>query len=108
MKYRIEHLVRAISLGICVVLGAGSAAADPKSESVTSSAGGSLESGFTNPPDSARPHCYWTWMNGNDLGEVAVIAEVRLNGKNLGVLWHPPFRVEISKALRPSRSGRQK
>jgi hypothetical protein len=34
-----------------------------------------------------------------DLGEVAVMAEVRLNGKNLGVLWHRPFRVEISKAL---------
>lgn len=36
-----------------------------------------------------------------DLGEVAVIAEVRLNGTELGVLWHPPFRLEISKALRP-------
>jgi len=35
-----------------------------------------------------------------DLGEVAVIAEVRLNGQNLGVLWHRPFRLEISKALR--------
>jgi hypothetical protein len=35
-----------------------------------------------------------------DLGEVAVMAEVRVNGKNLGVLWHRPFRVEISKALR--------
>ncbi len=36
-----------------------------------------------------------------DLGEVEVIAEVRLNGKNLGILWHPPFRVEVGKALRP-------
>jgi hypothetical protein len=36
-----------------------------------------------------------------DLGEVAVMAEVRLNGKNLGVLWHRPFRLEISKSLRP-------
>jgi len=35
-----------------------------------------------------------------DLGEVAVMAEVRVNGKNLGMLWHRPFRVEISKALR--------
>jgi hypothetical protein len=35
-----------------------------------------------------------------DLGEVAVIAEVRLNGKNLGIFWHRPFRLEISKALR--------
>jgi len=36
-----------------------------------------------------------------DLGEVAVIAEVRLNGHDLGILWHAPFRVEASQALRP-------
>ena len=35
-----------------------------------------------------------------DLGEVKVIAEVRINGKDLGVLWHKPFRVEVSKALK--------
>ncbi len=35
-----------------------------------------------------------------DLGEVAVIAEARLNGQDLGVLWHPPFRVEVSRFLR--------
>jgi hypothetical protein len=35
-----------------------------------------------------------------DLGEVAVIAEVRLNGQNLGVLWHRPFRLEVGKTLR--------
>jgi hypothetical protein len=35
-----------------------------------------------------------------DLGDLAVIAEVRLNKKNLGVLWHKPFQMEISKALR--------
>jgi len=36
-----------------------------------------------------------------DLGQVAVLAEVRLNGKDLGVLWHKPFRVEVSGALKP-------
>ena len=25
----------------------------------------SLESGFLNPPDSAKPHTWWQWMNGN-------------------------------------------
>ncbi len=34
-----------------------------------------------------------------DLGDVAVIAEVRLNKKPLGILWHKPFRIEVSKAL---------
>jgi hypothetical protein len=34
-----------------------------------------------------------------DLGKVEVIARVRLNGRDLGVLWHPPFRGEITDAL---------
>ena len=35
-----------------------------------------------------------------DLGRVEVIAEVKLNGKDLGILWKPPFRVDISEAIR--------
>lgn len=31
-----------------------------------------------------------------DLGEVANLAEVRWNGQDLGVLWKPPFRVEVT------------
>jgi hypothetical protein len=34
-----------------------------------------------------------------DLGRVEVLARVRLNGRDFGVLWHPPFRVEVSDAL---------
>ena len=34
-----------------------------------------------------------------DLGRVAVIAEVKLNGHDLGILWKPPFRVEITSAV---------
>jgi hypothetical protein len=37
-----------------------------------------------------------------DLGGVKNVAEVRLNGKNLGVLWTAPWRVEITDAVRPS------
>lgn len=36
-----------------------------------------------------------------DLGAVAIMAEVELNGKNLGVLWKPPFRVRVGEALKP-------
>ena len=36
-----------------------------------------------------------------DLGEIAVIAEVRLNGKDMGVLWNKPYRLEISNTLSP-------
>ncbi len=35
-----------------------------------------------------------------DLGDVQVIAQIKLNGRNLGVLWKPPFRVEITPAAR--------
>jgi hypothetical protein len=35
-----------------------------------------------------------------DLGEVEVIAIVRWNERNLGVLWKPPFRLDITEAAR--------
>ncbi len=40
-----------------------------------------------------------------DLGQVEVMAEVILNGKNLGVLWKPPYRVEVTSALRPGENS---
>ncbi len=36
-----------------------------------------------------------------DLGSVHVIAEVRLNGRDLGLVWKPPYRVDITEAARP-------
>ena len=41
-----------------------------------------------------------------DLGQVEVIAEVELNGKNLGVLWKPPFRVDVTEALKPGQKNK--
>jgi len=35
-----------------------------------------------------------------DLGKVAVIARVSVNGRDLGILWDAPFRVDATKALR--------
>jgi hypothetical protein len=37
-----------------------------------------------------------------DLGSVQHVAEVRLNGKKVGVLWTAPWRVEITNAARSS------
>jgi len=33
------------------------------------------------------------------LGKVCVMAEIKLNGKNLGILWKPPFAVDVTDAL---------
>jgi hypothetical protein len=35
-----------------------------------------------------------------DLGNVNVMAEVIINGKNLGILWKAPFRINLDKAVR--------
>jgi len=35
-----------------------------------------------------------------ELGDVRVMAEVKLNGKELGLFWKPPYRVEVSDVLR--------
>jgi hypothetical protein len=35
-----------------------------------------------------------------DLGKVQVMARVKLNGQDLGLLWKPPYRVEVTYALR--------
>jgi hypothetical protein len=39
-----------------------------------------------------------------DLGRVEVIAEVKLNGKELGILWKPPFRVDVGDAVKPGEN----
>lgn len=39
-----------------------------------------------------------------DLGSVHSICRVKLNGKDLGILWSPPWRVEVSDALQAGRN----
>jgi hypothetical protein len=39
-----------------------------------------------------------------DLGDVRELAEVIVNGQSLGVLWQPPYRVEVTDALRRGRN----
>jgi hypothetical protein len=37
-----------------------------------------------------------------DLGNVREMARVRLNGTDLGVVWTPPFRVEVTGVVKPT------
>ncbi len=39
-----------------------------------------------------------------NLGEVARVARVTLNGQRLGTLWRAPWRLEASRAIRPGRN----
>jgi hypothetical protein len=40
-----------------------------------------------------------------DLGAVKHIAEVQLNGKELGVVWTAPWRVEVTGVLKPGKNS---
>jgi hypothetical protein len=42
-----------------------------------------------------------------DLGDVREVAEVRLNGRDLGVVWKAPFRVDTNDAVRPRGNWRE-
>ena len=39
-----------------------------------------------------------------DLGDVKNLARVMLNGKPLGVVWHAPYRVNITSAVKPGKN----
>ena len=40
-----------------------------------------------------------------DLGEVKNLAEVSVNGKPLGIYWKPPYRVDVTKVLKPGSNS---
>jgi hypothetical protein len=39
-----------------------------------------------------------------DLGNVQVIAELKVNGKDMGILWKSPYQTEITDALKPGEN----
>ena len=39
-----------------------------------------------------------------DLGDVRELARISLNGKPLGIVWTPPFRLDITAAAKPGRN----
>jgi len=47
-------------------------------------------------PEWLKDHAH-VWL---DLGDVKNLASVTVNGKPLGVVWHAPYRVEVTSALK--------
>jgi len=39
-----------------------------------------------------------------DLGQVAIMAEVYVNGKSAGMCWKPPFRMDLTNLLKPGEN----
>lgn len=39
-----------------------------------------------------------------DLGQVGDVAHVKVNGKDFGTLWKPPFRVDVTDAIKPGKN----
>src|SRR5438445_269522 len=50
---------------------------------------------FDLPPSTSGQTKLWL-----DLGNVRELAQVRLNGKDLVIVWAPPFRVDISGVVK--------
>ena len=48
------------------------------------------------PTGSGRVRRLWI-----DLGDVKNLAEVAVNGKSLGIVWHAPYRVDATSELKP-------
>jgi hypothetical protein len=57
---------------------------------------------FKLPKGYRRGHPLWI-----DLGTVRDLAQVTLNGKDIGTLWHAPYRVDVSGAVKRGTNALQ-
>jgi hypothetical protein len=58
------------------------------------------ETEFDLPPEALDGECRLVL----DLGQVSKVADVSLNGKGLGILWKPPYRVDVTEAARSGQN----
>lgn len=56
------------------------------------------EKTFARPGSKLRTPAAELWL---DLGKVRELAEVKVNGKSCGITWCPPFRVDVTSAVKP-------
>jgi hypothetical protein len=61
------------------------------------------EKNFTLSPDAGKRGSRLAL----DLGDLRDVAEVSLNGQSLGILWNPPFVLDITAVVRPGRNRLQ-
>lgn len=54
-------------------------------------------------PQSTRARNHTLYL---DLGRVAVIAELTVNGQDLGIFWRPPFLTDITNVIRAGADSR--
>ena len=40
-----------------------------------------------------------------DLGRVRELAEIKVNGRSCGIVWTPPFRADVTDAVKTGESG---
>jgi hypothetical protein len=52
-------------------------------------------------PASEIAHGAHLWL---DLGDVRELAQVKVNGVDLGILWKTPFKVDVTSALKPGQN----
>lgn len=57
--------------------------------------------GILRMPDAPMNSRQELWI---DLGEVREVATIRVNGKPIATLWHPPFRARIDAPLHPGEN----
>lgn len=71
---------------------------DNSNEGVKYFSGTGTYTGTVDAPKSWFKKGAHVWL---DLGDVKNLARVEVNGKSLGVVWHAPYRVDVTDALKP-------
>ena len=59
---------------------------------------------FDLPQSAVRNPHSTIWL---DLGDVHELAEVKVNGQSCGIVWCPPWRVDLTNAVKPGENELQ-
>jgi alpha-L-rhamnosidase len=81
-----------------ITLNALSSWSDNADKGVKYFSGSGTYTNTVNAPADWFGHNEQLWL---DLGDVKNLAEVTVNGRNLGIVWHAPYRVDVTGALKP-------